>query len=173
MTMESPPSQDPFSSLLSSTETNKSWLPLVYTVFFFVVIIYICTKGDQTPTESTPETHENSLPQPQDIETGHLTQPLPLPQEDMKTGCMTRINQLSIETSILEFKDTKKEGFDEICCPICLEEFEDGHEIIRINKCRHVFHPFCIDSWLTESGSCPNCRCSLNARHRKEEREIE
>ena len=59
----------------------------------------------------------------------------------------------------IEFKGIEEEGFDEICCSICLEEFEDGHDIIRINMCRHVFHRLCIDSWLKQNQSCPNCRC--------------
>ncbi|CAH2080185.1 unnamed protein product [Thlaspi arvense] len=170
--MESPPWHNMFSSFSRSIEKDRSWLPLLVWIVGLLIafiIILICQKREQTPTESALETRENSR-QPQDIETGHLTPPQlrSLPQQDTETGYMTWINQLSIETTILEFKDIKEEGFDEICCSICLEEFEDGHEIICIKKCRHVFHPLCIDSWLKQNRSCPNCRCSLNARKRKE-----
>lgn len=118
------------------------------------IIEHICSKyNDQPPTELGLETHQNVHPQPQpqqDIETGHLT--LPQPQQDIKTGCMMQIKEI-------EFKDIEEEGFDEICCSICLEEFEDGHEIIRIKMCRHVFHRLCMDAWLKQNQSCPNCRC--------------
>ncbi|CAH8277779.1 unnamed protein product [Arabidopsis lyrata] len=145
---------------------NPSWpeeyvgaFPLVIFVLAFILsfIIQICNdlfKCIQPPTESALDTHQNPLPSlpQQDIESGHLTPPQS--QQDIKTGYMSRIEEM-------EFKDIiKEEGFgDEICCSICLEEFEDGHAIVRINKCRHVFHRFCIVSWLKQKRTCPNCRC--------------
>ncbi|CAL9223950.1 unnamed protein product [Arabidopsis halleri] len=161
--MESPPSQD-----LDSSPTGLFLFMLPLIMAIVVIVMYldrICIQPiQQPPTEIALETHQNSHPPPQsqeDIETGHVT--LPQPQQDITIGYMTWIN----ETTVLEFKDIE-EGSHKICCPICLEEFEDGHEIIRINMCRHVFHRFCIDSWLNQNRSCPNCRCSLNARKRKE-----
>ncbi|KAF5464096.1 hypothetical protein F2P56_014205 [Juglans regia] len=46
-------------------------------------------------------------------------------------------------------------------CAVCLNEFED-HETLRLlPKCNHVFHPYCIDTWLTSWGTCPVCRARL------------
>ncbi|KAM7252838.1 hypothetical protein ACFE04_025456 [Oxalis oulophora] len=46
-------------------------------------------------------------------------------------------------------------------CSVCLNEFED-HETLRlIPKCNHVFHPQCIDAWLTSHTTCPVCRANL------------
>jgi hypothetical protein len=44
-------------------------------------------------------------------------------------------------------------------CPICLEDFESGSTTIRELPCGHIFHPDCIDSFLTNNSSlCPMCK---------------
>lgn len=43
-------------------------------------------------------------------------------------------------------------------CPICLSEFEEGEAVKAIPFCKHVFHPECIDTWLSSHVSCPVCR---------------
>ncbi|CDY46540.1 BnaA08g01790D [Brassica napus] len=62
----------------------------------------------------------------------------PQPQQDIETG----------QEKGLMFKDIKEERCDKRSCQICLEEYEDDHEITRLKKCR-----------LTEKRSCPICRC--------------
>ncbi|KAH0895018.1 hypothetical protein HID58_057447 [Brassica napus] len=118
--------------------------PMELTVFLVIMLIvcYYCGKNDHMglplePIHQTPQ---------QDIETG---QQLPLPK-------------------VILFKDIKVEeegggGCGKSSCPICLEEYDDDHEIRRLNKCGHVFHRFCIDSWLTNDPrrTCPNCRGSV------------
>ena len=64
-------------------------------------------------------------------------------------------------------------------CPICLTEYEEGDEIIKLNECGHVFHKHCIRDHLDferrlysdvrrQKGEpihkCPKCRHSLNRR---------
>ncbi|KAI5388919.1 RING-H2 finger protein ATL39 [Lathyrus oleraceus] len=46
-------------------------------------------------------------------------------------------------------------------CAICLEEFEDSDEVKMIPYCKHVFHPKCIDAWLSAHVTCPICRCVI------------
>ncbi len=44
-------------------------------------------------------------------------------------------------------------------CPICLEDFESGSTTIRELPCGHIFHPACIDSFLSNNSSlCPMCK---------------
>ncbi|EOA18037.1 hypothetical protein CARUB_v10006480mg [Capsella rubella] len=115
---------------------------LYFILFNLYLLVDLCIQP--ATTESVP-----------DVETGHLT-PSESELKIFKTGYTSRIKGM-------ESKE-EEEGFggDEICCcSICLEEFEDGHEIVSINKCRHVFHRLCIDSWLKQDQSCPNCRCFL------------
>lgn len=46
-------------------------------------------------------------------------------------------------------------------CSICLIDLtinEDGKSLL---KCNHIFHPGCIDRWITNNDTCPNCRCNV------------
>ncbi|KAK8862838.1 Receptor-like proteiny region transmembrane domain and RING domain-containing protein 2 [Apiospora arundinis] len=48
-------------------------------------------------------------------------------------------------------------------CSICTEDFTDGIEVRKL-PCSHLFHPACVDQWLTEFGvTCPVCRVNLAA----------
>lgn len=42
-------------------------------------------------------------------------------------------------------------------CSICLEPFVNN---TKVNKtiCGHMYHVKCIDNWLLNNNSCPNCR---------------
>ncbi|KAJ9543081.1 hypothetical protein OSB04_022788 [Centaurea solstitialis] len=46
-------------------------------------------------------------------------------------------------------------------CSICLGDFIDGEKVRVLPECNHEFHVKCVDKWLAEHTSCPNCRRSL------------
>ncbi|XP_042489873.1 E3 ubiquitin-protein ligase ATL6-like [Macadamia integrifolia] len=46
-------------------------------------------------------------------------------------------------------------------CAVCLSEFEDEDTLRLLPKCDHVFHPDCIDAWLSKRTTCPVCRGNL------------
>jgi len=47
-------------------------------------------------------------------------------------------------------------------CPICLESYENRVTIIRELPCGHIFHPDCIDQFLSQNSSlCPTCKASM------------
>ncbi|KAI1823260.1 hypothetical protein F4861DRAFT_510940 [Xylaria intraflava] len=47
-------------------------------------------------------------------------------------------------------------------CLICLDDFESKVTIIREISCGHIFHPECIDQFLSEMSSlCPLCKESM------------
>ncbi|KAL0370131.1 UNVERIFIED_CONTAM: RING-H2 finger protein ATL57 [Sesamum angustifolium] len=43
-------------------------------------------------------------------------------------------------------------------CPICLSEFQETETVKLIPYCGHVFHPTCVDTWLSSHVTCPLCR---------------
>ncbi|KAJ1656852.1 hypothetical protein IWQ61_003651 [Dispira simplex] len=52
-------------------------------------------------------------------------------------------------------------------CGVCQDEFDDGETARRL-PCRHLFHPTCVDPWLTRKmARCPLCkRNCVGARSR-------
>jgi len=49
--------------------------------------------------------------------------------------------------------ETKFPGYE---CLICLDEFNQGQQIIMI-KCGHIYHKNCIDKWFLKKKTCPLC----------------
>ncbi|XP_010241676.1 PREDICTED: RING-H2 finger protein ATL57-like [Nelumbo nucifera] len=56
---------------------------------------------------------------------------------------------------VFAYDGSAKEPVD---CVVCLSEFDEGEAVKVIPYCGHVFHPQCIDIWLSAHGSCPLCR---------------
>ena len=42
-------------------------------------------------------------------------------------------------------------------CSICLERYVVNDKIIHLN-CRHSFHKYCLNEWLKNNNTCPQCR---------------
>lgn len=57
-----------------------------------------------------------------------------------------------------------KMGASALECAVCLNEFQDDETLRLIPKCSHVFHPHCIDIWLSSHSTCPLCRANLIPR---------
>ncbi|KAK1377388.1 hypothetical protein POM88_033581 [Heracleum sosnowskyi] len=51
-------------------------------------------------------------------------------------------------------------GKQVITCSVCLEDLRPWMKFKKL-PCSHIFHPTCIDHWLKEKTSCPNCRTQL------------
>ncbi|GAX74855.1 hypothetical protein CEUSTIGMA_g2301.t1 [Chlamydomonas eustigma] len=45
-------------------------------------------------------------------------------------------------------------------CSICICDFEEGEELRRL-PCNHDYHKTCIDAWMAQHSTCPNCRRAL------------
>ena len=45
-------------------------------------------------------------------------------------------------------------------CTICQQDV--FLEIVREIKCKHTYHINCIDKWMENNSSCPDCRFDLN-----------
>lgn len=53
-------------------------------------------------------------------------------------------------------------------CPICWDRMETGRKL----PCGHLFHNFCLRSWLEQDTSCPTCRKSLRNHQIESPRDI-
>ena len=49
---------------------------------------------------------------------------------------------------------------EETCCAICIDNFEAGTEVRHLT-CGHPYHKKCIDPWLMEKGTCPQCKVDV------------
>ncbi|EAR89777.2 zinc finger, C3HC4 type (RING finger) protein (macronuclear) [Tetrahymena thermophila SB210] len=48
-------------------------------------------------------------------------------------------------------------------CSICFLEIENKSSIYEL-ECKHMFHSECLDTWLKNKNSCPNCRSKVIQR---------
>jgi len=51
-------------------------------------------------------------------------------------------------------------------CSICLSEFEELEEIIKLPVCNHCFHNNCLKTWLETHYECPYCRSNIKTNLR-------
>ena len=60
-----------------------------------------------------------------------------------------------------EKQHQKRSQLDQPTCAICLDDFTPGETTVRELPCQHIFHPDCIDTFLTDNSSlCPLCKVS-------------
>lgn len=58
---------------------------------------------------------------------------------------------------IFSYKINEKDNYINNECIICLEEYKDDDEIIRV-KCNHLYHMNCYDEFVKTSQKCGICR---------------
>lgn len=46
-------------------------------------------------------------------------------------------------------------------CPISLEDFNDGDQLLRIRHCGHIFGNLSLQSWFNSNVRCPVCRFDI------------
>uniref|UniRef100_A0A2N9I394 RING-type E3 ubiquitin transferase n=1 Tax=Fagus sylvatica TaxID=28930 RepID=A0A2N9I394_FAGSY len=42
-------------------------------------------------------------------------------------------------------------------CTICDSDFQDNEAVKAIPFCNHMFHPDCLETWLSSNVTCPEC----------------
>lgn len=84
-----------------------------------------------------------------------------VPSENTENQPKQRTTSSTEENDSAAMNFNFEEDDDEICCPICLVEYEVGDEI-RCLPCNHEFHKSCVDPWMQTNASCPACRYSLS-----------
>lgn len=73
------------------------------------------------------------------------------------------VEDIAETTLLFSYDNDNDEGHDgpPPVCSICQASFEPRSILRKLNECRHVFHPVCIDRWLQQYETCPVCRVSL------------
>lgn len=51
----------------------------------------------------------------------------------------------------------------EEACAVCLQDFGEKDEELRMMPCSHSFHQRCIFGWLVIRDSCPVCRSAMSS----------
>jgi len=46
-------------------------------------------------------------------------------------------------------------------CSICRDNYTELTITRKINRCGHYFHHGCLDTWLLNQVTCPNCRTNI------------
>ncbi|XP_023539483.1 E3 ubiquitin-protein ligase RNF165-like [Cucurbita pepo subsp. pepo] len=67
------------------------------------------------------------------------------------------------ETAIERLKEKFDEfgGEDLRNCSVCYDEMKDGGEEVSRIPCGHVYHKYCVLTWLQRNNSCPLCTKKL------------
>uniref|UniRef100_A0A7N0UMS5 RING-type E3 ubiquitin transferase n=1 Tax=Kalanchoe fedtschenkoi TaxID=63787 RepID=A0A7N0UMS5_KALFE len=91
---------------------------------------------------------------------------------DRVAGRSRAARGLGLDPAVVEsfptfvYADVKrlKIGKSSLECAVCLSEFEEDETLRLLPKCNHVFHPECIDLWLSGHTTCPGCRANLSRK---------
>lgn len=68
------------------------------------------------------------------------------------------LQDLSQNTQLLLYQS---DNHSESLCSICRIPIQNQEICRKVNRCLHLFHSSCIDSWLIRQDTCPLCRCSI------------
>ena len=65
-------------------------------------------------------------------------------------------------------------------CSICLDQIQEGQLDSVLEVCNHRFHRACLDPWMENHSTCPNCRGPIRndqelvqLQHQRELRELD
>ncbi|XP_028771859.1 RING-H2 finger protein ATL11-like [Neltuma alba] len=92
---------------------------------------------------------------------GHIDLTFPMGPLRSSSRAQGRGVSPEIIQSFPTFLYSTVKGRGALACAVCLNEYEDDDTLRLIPKCRHVFHPECIDGWLASHYTCPLCRANL------------
>lgn len=73
-------------------------------------------------------------------------------------SCFMRIKSILHNRKIMTSIPFNNESLLNTSCTICLDDFDENSKLVQLNECKHVFHKTCINDWLKQKPSCPNCQ---------------
>jgi hypothetical protein len=79
---------------------------------------------------------------------------------DVPTNHGITREQMRRATRIIQYDAS----MNEVRCPICLEDFQEGENICQIIQCGHIFKETELTRWFERHSVCPVCRCDVVSR---------
>ena len=102
----------------------------------------------------------------QNIRRGFVYTQLLDPRDDPVADRGITNEQIASSTQLIQYDNSMNEAR----CPISLEYFESGQNILQINNCGHIFGHQPLMEWFQRNSRCPVCRTvvlSTNSRQRQ------
>jgi hypothetical protein len=102
----------------------------------------------------------------------------PLVRENEESTSLTR-EQIDHAVERIVYDASMSNGYNETIanaddvgadrCPICLEDFQIGEQVLRIRVCGHIFKRPGLLRWFQRNNHCPVCRRNVNEQSTEEE----
>jgi len=110
------------------------------------------------PPEEPPYSFNRSPPLPRpSIRRGFVYTQLLEPRDEPVADRGITNEQIASSTQLIQYDAS----MNETRCPISLDHFEPGQNILQINNCRHIFGHQPLMEWFQRHSRCPVCRASV------------
>lgn len=131
---------------------------LVVTFIIFVTSVCMlwsfCRHGQQRPNDDDVEGGPDSPPRPND---SAYIRTVRLKTSETRRASNSNKQQLQETTSTSSNDSTEStDSAGEECC-ICLCSFKERQRVSTLG-CLHKYHEGCINQWLTQNNTCPQCK---------------
>jgi hypothetical protein len=87
------------------------------------------------------------------------------PQESEESEELENLEDVKVETrlkNLIENTEVKLSVSEDDNCSICQEQYKMNDIVREIKYCNHYFHINCVERWLSENHTCPECRMDTN-----------
>ena len=147
-------SNNVLTSQTNTANTNvDDWMDRVYQTTTNV----FSTAENTTPVPETPSFSFNNSPPltRNDGRRAFIYTQLLEPRRSSDTGITNE--QIENSTQVITYDSSMNESR----CPITWDQFEPGQNILRINRCGHIFGQPALTQWFQRHSVCPVCRASV------------
>jgi predicted nucleic acid binding AN1-type Zn finger protein len=87
------------------------------------------------------------------------------PGESEELENLENLENVKVETrlkNLIENTEVKLSVSEDDNCSICQEQYKMNDIVREIKYCNHYFHINCVERWLSENHTCPECRMDTN-----------
>lgn len=72
-------------------------------------------------------------------------------------GCTGPMLSVPVQTLLEHCPEARCDKDAKVSCSICQDDCSDGQPIRTVVVCGHQYHSACLESWLRNRPTCPNC----------------